>query len=180
MSVSCCLSKPQFFETCLVTITDVATCHELVCWPVGIMIMPRVTDDDIHRWHASFVLALHMSCCGILPSCDHDWLPVMVSATLKMLSELWLWHVLGSHVTKMSMTFPTTGLENHTHQNQTLNSTKGTLKSICYCLSLHITEHFKNYCGPGNKLTLNISGRGRKLPLNQILYCEARKMKNKD
>jgi hypothetical protein len=67
------------------------------------------------------------------------------------------------------------GLKTHTHNNQTLNSTKGTLKSISYCLSLHITEHFKNYCGIGNKLTLNNSGRGSKLPLNQISYCEKRK-----
>jgi hypothetical protein len=60
----------------------------------------------------------------------------------------------------MLTTFPTKSLKNHTHKNQTLNSTTGTLKSIDYFLSLHITEHFKNYRGPGNKLTLNISRRG--------------------
>ena len=164
MSVLCCVDEPQFLETCLVTIANVATCHELVCWCVGNMTMSWVTDDGIHRWHASFVLALHMSCHGILPTRDHDWLPVMVSATLKMSSEIQLQHVSGWHVAKMSTTFPTTGLENHTHKNQTLNSTKGTLKSISYCLSLHITEHFNNYCGLGNKLILNTSGRGSKLP----------------
>jgi hypothetical protein len=69
--------------------------------------------------------------------------------------------------------------KNHTHKNQMLNSSKGALKSICYCLSIYITERFKNYCGPGNKLTLNISRRGSKLPLNQIshCHCEARKSK---
>jgi hypothetical protein len=71
--------------------------------------------------------------------------------------------------------------KNHIHKNQTLNSTKGTLKSISYCLSLQITEYFKNYCGLGNKLTLNITERGSKLPLNQISYHEARKNnENKD
>ena len=115
MSVSCCVDEPQFLETCLVAIVNVVTCHKLVCWCVGNMTMSWVTDDGIHRWHASFVLALHMSCHGILPTRDHDWLPVMVSTTLKMSSEIWLRHVSGWHVAKMSTTFPTTGLENHTH-----------------------------------------------------------------
>ena len=126
---------------------------------VSNMTVPRVTEDDIHHRHARFVLALHMSCRGILPTCDHNWLPVTVSATSKMSSEIQLQHMSGWYVTKMLTTFPTKSLKNHTHKNQTLNSTKGTLKSIDYFLSLHITEHFKNYCGPGNKLTLNISGR---------------------
>ena len=33
--------------------------------------------------------------------------------------------------------------KNHTHKNQMLNSSKGALKSICYCLSIYITERFK-------------------------------------
>lgn len=131
---------------------------------VSNMTMPRVTEDDIYHRHARFVLALHMSCRGILPTCDHNWLPVTVSATSKMSSEIQLQHMSGWYVTKMLTTFPTKSLKNHAHKNQTLNSTKGTLKSISYCLSLHITEHFNNYCGLGNKLILNTSGRGSKLP----------------
>ncbi len=76
MSVSCCVSKHPFLATCLVTIADVATCHELVSWCVGDMTLIRVTDNGVHRWHASFLLALHMSCRGISLTCDQDWLPV--------------------------------------------------------------------------------------------------------
>ena len=107
MSVSCRVDKPPFMETCLVTIINVATCCKLVCWHVSNVTMPRVTDDDTHRQHTCFVLASHMSCHGILPICDQDWLPVTVSATLKMSSKIWLWHVLGWHVAKILMTFPT-------------------------------------------------------------------------
>ena len=107
MLVSCRVGKSPFLETCLVTITNVMTCRELVCWCVGNVTTPRVTEDDIHRQHTSFVLASHMSCHGFLPTRDQDWLPVMVSATLKMSSKIRLWHVSGWHVAKMLPTFPT-------------------------------------------------------------------------
>jgi hypothetical protein len=35
------------------------------------------------------------------------------------------------------------GLKSHTQKSQTLNSMKGTLKSISNFLSLHVTEDFK-------------------------------------
>jgi hypothetical protein len=107
MLVSCCVRKPPFLETCLVTIANVATCHELVCWCVSDVTMPRATDEDIHCWHTGFVLALNVSCRGSSLTHDQDWLPVTELATLNMPSKIWLWQVSGWHVAEMSMTFPT-------------------------------------------------------------------------
>lgn len=60
-------------------------------------------NDDIWwhlPWHARFALALQMSCHQILPTCDQDWIPVMVLATCGLFSKTRWQGVTGRHVSK--------------------------------------------------------------------------------